>query len=1030
MSLLRHIPAALICGVILLCVPPARADRLISFGCETNNILVAFNTAIGNAPTCGTTSPHSGTYRMDTNNAASSSIARAQLAAQKTTGTLFVAMRFTTSTATPGADIIFFADQSNAAANALQATLLTTGKLRLTNAVTATTADTTASLSASTWYEVQLDHVIADSGGSMALRLYDDSCTLLDSVSITGEDTLPTNILLLRVGKGSSVAGVLSYDDLAVNDEAGSFQNGVPACGRNMAFVKPASDDTVAFTKTGANCSGTTNTDCVDDLPGTPDDASGYNAGATNGLTDRFNISTIPTEVPSDAVIRLVHVLGKMGGSSTSGSGTAAWEVWDEGGSSSSGTVTAMCDTASWSTPEQHSLLALNTAGKTKANIQSFDIGYTTVSLGGPQECRATALYMMIEWITAPAAPTKRRTTAIIRQSFDRKIFPPGDRSGRWPDDPMERWTNLPRRMRWPVPAWKLVRIAAGLEEEGLRFMAAFPPQPPAGIEAASCAFADVNSAVGSASAGDTVVIPVCPTQENWSSKLNITKAITLMGSGNAMGAGPRTIIGDDAGANTALIAVSGISSGHVRITNLEIVGVGATHFNGVITLGGVNSTPFRIDHVNWTNPRSKGVVFGSDSCLEGVIDHIRYVGSGKIPVEFHQGGCGGEVNGMGNWGESLDLTSGSLAGWIVVEDSTLRDTAPAVGPGAVDGFDGAKAIVRYCVADSSGIAISDLTNHGTDSSNIRRSHLALIVHDCTFTPPSANHDSGGILRGGTGLFYNITWEDTGTNYYKPNPVKLQLFRATDCWTPYGCASGVGSYDKNDASNPFVSGTATAGSGTDLLEDTTKDFTTACAGGNCGTGDYTFRNVTQDWASTICSSTATTLTICASKGTTTHGIDPGDSYQVNKVYPALDQVGRAGGDLMSGSPPTPAAWPNQPQVPPLAFANIEEHGGGANARSADTLINENRDFVNENTSWTPGTSCPSGVCVGTIAQRAGCTASTENAQVFYWATDERQAYKCTATDTWTLYYKEAPYPYCYQGVGPGCRTVPRGRPAT
>jgi hypothetical protein len=84
--------------------------------------------------------------------------------------------------------------------------------------------------------------------------------------------------------------------------------------------------------------------------------------------------------------------------------------------------------------------------------------------------------------------------------------------------------------------------------------------------------------------------------------------------------------------------------------------------------------------------------------------------------------------------------------------------------------------------------------------------------------------------------------------------------------------------------------------------------------------------------------------------------------------------------------------------------------------NADLHIQPNRDFFNHSTAT--GSPQTVGVRVGTIANRpAGCTAG-----VAYWATDEGEwnslqsgpdgmLYKCTATNTWTLYYTPLQYPH-------------------
>jgi hypothetical protein len=189
-------------------------------------------------------------------------------------------------------------------------------------------------------------------------------------------------------------------DDFAINDATGTFQTGYPGPGK-IAMTKPASDNTVTWTKTGANCSGTTNTDCVDDLPGAPDDASGYNNTSTV-QTDRLNSTALPAEVPSDADIILVDVYARLGGSSTTGTNTARVALWDESATKTVGPTYAGCDTTTWVVMTTADHLVLDAGTRTKANMDSFDLGYEPVSLN--QTCRATALWANVEWQPAPPA--------------------------------------------------------------------------------------------------------------------------------------------------------------------------------------------------------------------------------------------------------------------------------------------------------------------------------------------------------------------------------------------------------------------------------------------------------------------------------------------------------------------------------------------------------------------------------------------------------------------------------------------------
>jgi hypothetical protein len=141
-------------------------------------------------------------------------------------------------------------------------------------------------------------------------------------------------------------------------------------------------------------------------------------------------------------------------------------------------------------------------------------------------------------------------------------------------------------------------------------------------------------------------------------------------------------------------------------------------------------------------------------------------------------------------------------------------------------------------------------------------------------------------------------------------------------------------------------------------------------------------------------------------------------------YACLDMPGRGQGGLMSGALPSPEAWPNQVLEPIYSWQNTLN---GANGRLEQAgpdpygHLRENREWYN----GTPSFNGSVGVGWGPIANRPNsCTTG-----VAYWATNEGswnttlapntsgRLYKCTATNTWTLYYTPYTYPHPLQGGG-------------
>lgn len=154
-------------------------------------------------------------------------------------------------------------------------------------------------------------------------------------------------------------------------------------------------------------------------------------------------------------------------------------------------------------------------------------------------------------------------------------------------------------------------------------------------------------------------------------------------------------------------------------------------------------------------------------------------------------------------------------------------------------------------------------------------------------------------------------------------------------------------------------------------------------------------------------------------------------------YPCRDQIGRSqDSSLYTGAWPNSGsvAWPTQASTPVYTWSNLDgvtqKEAYNISTPTTDAWNTEDRDYYNfSSASGTPQTV---GVRSDVLANRpAGCTAG-----VGYWATDQGSwntsasnatgnqrngsdgvFYKCTATNTWTLYYTPYAYPHPLQNAG-------------
>jgi hypothetical protein len=140
-----------------------------------------------------------------------------------------------------------------------------------------------------------------------------------------------------------------------------------------------------------------------------------------------------------------------------------------------------------------------------------------------------------------------------------------------------------------------------------------------------------------------------------------------------------------------------------------------------------------------------------------------------------------------------------------------------------------------------------------------------------------------------------------------------------------------------------------------------------------------------------------------------------DSNEGGMGWLCRDQIG-AGGDMSYWNSNAGAPASVQIKTPSYFWKNIRQTGLdiGVDVVNESVQIVENRDFYAYATSFN-GTA---GVGEGTLANRP----STCTKGVAYWATDQGnwndvnsgpdgQLYKCTATNTWALYYVPYAYPH-------------------
>ena len=375
--------------------------RLFTSGAEENNVVNAGPvwTATSGTISAETSPVYSGTYSYRTQRTSGgTSILRWNLASSVTSGTYYIRARIRRA-GTPSSTInIIEVRDSTGATNGWYLELNTSNVLTLYSQDASSITGPTMALD--TWYRIEIEAVISDTVGTLDFRVNGSS-----QGTLANEDTLPTNIQQFRFGCLSTVtAADLYWDDIAINDATGSFSNSWPGDFKT-AMVVPASDASVTWEDETAGAATYAN---INSLPAAVDDVN-YNVEAVNlSSVDRFGISTIPAEVPSSATMSLLHVMARIGSNQTS-TASGNIRVWDEGGSSTDGD-TFNCNLNGWKTATSSDAAArygypANVSAKTKANVQSYNIGYINTTDVATRERRISEMWVNLEWIESGETP-------------------------------------------------------------------------------------------------------------------------------------------------------------------------------------------------------------------------------------------------------------------------------------------------------------------------------------------------------------------------------------------------------------------------------------------------------------------------------------------------------------------------------------------------------------------------------------------------------------------------------------------------
>jgi hypothetical protein len=436
-------------------------------------------------------------------------------------------------------------------------------------------------------------------------------------------------------------------------------------------------------------------------------------------------------------------------------------------------------------------------------------------------------------------------------------------------------------------------------------------------VVAATLKLTDVQNAVNSALAGETVQIPAGVA--TWTAGLSINKAITLQGAGLGL-----TIIKDGiTSGNSPLIAINLVSGKNIRITGIEFQDTAgsALQSNGVITVSGSDSdgSSVRFDHCRLN--QLNGVAIETYNTI-GVIDHNTFdPGYGTFIAVNNP-----NWRGVGSYGDNSYAQASGFGGsqFLFIEDNTFNGTGTQQ---SVDSYYGARFVFRYNTEVG-----CEPGGHGTDSTGRARGIRAMEMYNNSVSG-SLPGNYFAVMRSGVVIAHDNTYSGSTQPI-----IKLSCYRQFNGFSPWGDSDGTNAWDKNQAGAPFYSGTvSSAGSLTVTVSGTpwtTNQWIGYCIKKTAGSGSG------QQFAE-ILSNTNNTITFSSNGGYAGGPLsfNNGDNFKITKVTQGLDQPGVSGGSLLSGATPAvPGGWNNQVVEPCYQWNNTYNGGNMIFVATEPTII--------------------------------------------------------------------------------------------
>lgn len=305
--------------------------------------------------------------------------------------------------------------------------LNTDGSLTLLDGLS-TNIGSSIALTHGVWYRVEMHVDLTGSAGNKIIEAAIDGKVF----ATTSTSSVTHQAGAIYLGSNMDLSGTLHsgqwyYDDVAINDSTGSFQNSWPGDGQIVHLKPSAAGDSNGFlTQVGGTAGSTNNFTRVNEV--TPDDATSYNASTVLSAEDLFNVddSTTSGGISFVAVgVRMTDLVGA--------DATAAFKVELEKAASGtkSQSSSIIPNSTTWrtnaagalGTPRNYPLTAYqdpDSGGWTPTTLNSMQIGYIQTATN-VQAIAVSTVWALVEYtgiVVSDSTATSESVSLVVTDNI------------------------------------------------------------------------------------------------------------------------------------------------------------------------------------------------------------------------------------------------------------------------------------------------------------------------------------------------------------------------------------------------------------------------------------------------------------------------------------------------------------------------------------------------------------------------------------------------------------------------------------